>query len=56
MGRMGKIYLGRPLAIKSRRELLETVRPNQRRFLRADTGDLPPIEPESQLAAVAGGL
>ncbi|HUL74057.1 MAG TPA: hypothetical protein VLT86_13205 [Vicinamibacterales bacterium] len=50
MGRMGKIYLGRPLPIKTRKELLATVRPNQRRFLRADTGDLPAPEPELQTA------
>jgi radical SAM superfamily enzyme YgiQ (UPF0313 family) len=41
MGRMGKIYLGRPLAIKTRKELLATIKPAQRVFLRADTGDLP---------------
>src|SRR5262245_40475076 len=45
MARMGKIYLGRPLTIKSRKELLATVRPAQRRFLRADTGDLPEMPP-----------
>jgi radical SAM superfamily enzyme YgiQ (UPF0313 family) len=50
MGKMGKIYLGRPLRIKSRKELLATVRPNQRRFLRADAGDLPEQEPELQTA------
>jgi radical SAM superfamily enzyme YgiQ (UPF0313 family) len=43
MGRMGKIHLGRPLAVKTRAELLATVRPNQRRYLRDDTGDLPPL-------------
>jgi radical SAM superfamily enzyme YgiQ (UPF0313 family) len=48
MGKMGKIYLGRPLRIKSRKELLETVRPNQRKFLRADTGDVP--GPQSAVA------
>ena len=41
MARMGKIYLGRPLAIKTRKELLATIKPAQRVFLRADTGDLP---------------
>jgi hypothetical protein len=51
MGRMGRIYLGRPLAIKTRRELLATVRPNQRRFLREDAGDIP--EPEPDLRATA---
>lgn len=45
MGRLGKIHVGRPMAIKSRRELLQTVRSSQRRFLRADTGDLPEIPP-----------
>ena len=34
MGRMGKIHLGRPLAIRSRAELLATIRPTQRRYLR----------------------
>jgi radical SAM superfamily enzyme YgiQ (UPF0313 family) len=48
MGKMGKIHLGRPLRIKSRKELLETVRPNQRKFLRADTGDVP--DPQSAVA------
>ena len=43
MARLGKIHVGRPLAIKSRKELLETVKPSQRRFLREDTGDLPEL-------------
>jgi radical SAM superfamily enzyme YgiQ (UPF0313 family) len=41
MARAGKIHLGRPLAIKTRRELLATVKPHQRRYLRDDTGDMP---------------
>ena len=41
MARMGKIYLGKPLNIKSREELLATIRPQLRRYLRADTGNLP---------------
>jgi hypothetical protein len=48
MARMGKLYSTRPLPIKSRKELLETVRPSQRRFLRPDTGDLPEIPPVSE--------
>jgi radical SAM superfamily enzyme YgiQ (UPF0313 family) len=53
MDRMGKIYVGRPINIKSRRELLATVRPNLRKFLRADTGDLPSNAPaEGVLASV----
>jgi hypothetical protein len=38
---LGAIYAGRPLAIKTRKELLETIRPSQWRFLREDTGDIP---------------
>ena len=41
MARWGKIHLGRPLKIKSRKELLETVKPSMRRYLRPDTGDMP---------------
>ncbi|HEY7183061.1 MAG TPA: radical SAM protein [Blastocatellia bacterium] len=41
MARMGKIYLGKPLKTKTRKELLEAVRPNQRQYLREDCGDLP---------------
>jgi radical SAM superfamily enzyme YgiQ (UPF0313 family) len=45
MAKMGKLYVGRPLALKTRKQLLETIRPNHRRYLRADTGDLPPMPP-----------
>src|SRR6187401_1976272 len=45
MGAMGKIHVGRPITVKSRKELLATVRPAQRVFLRADAGDLPEFEP-----------
>ncbi len=41
MNKMGKIYIGKPLQVKSRKELLETVKPHQWQFLRADNGDLP---------------
>jgi hypothetical protein len=41
MVRMGKLHQGRRLPIKTRQELLATIRPTQRRFIRADTGDLP---------------
>jgi radical SAM superfamily enzyme YgiQ (UPF0313 family) len=41
MGRLGKVYLGRPIAVKSRKALLATLRPAQRGFLRDDTGDVP---------------
>ena len=41
MARMGKIYPGTPLKIKSRKELLSTIRPQLQKHLRADTGDMP---------------
>src|SRR4029453_12636404 len=41
MAKMGKIHVGVPLPIQDRKALLETIRPAQRRFLRADAGDLP---------------
>jgi hypothetical protein len=45
MAKMGKIHVGTPLAIKDRKTLLASVRTAQRRFLRADTGDLPEMPP-----------
>ncbi|MDX2034628.1 MAG: radical SAM protein [Blastocatellia bacterium] len=41
MASMGKIYTGKPLQTKSRKELLQTIRPNQWQYLREDCGDLP---------------
>jgi hypothetical protein len=41
MGKLGKIYIGQPINVKTRKELLATVKPHQRQFLRADCGDLP---------------
>jgi radical SAM superfamily enzyme YgiQ (UPF0313 family) len=41
MARMGKIYRGRPLRIKSRKELLATIKPQHWKYLREDNGDLP---------------
>jgi radical SAM superfamily enzyme YgiQ (UPF0313 family) len=37
----GRLYKGKPLAIKTRKELLQTIRPNHWRHLREDTGDVP---------------
>jgi hypothetical protein len=39
--RMGKIYLGKPLKTKTRKELIANVRPHYLQYLRADNGDLP---------------
>jgi hypothetical protein len=41
MAAMGKVYIGKPLNVKTRKQLLETVKPGHWRFLRADNGDLP---------------
>ena len=41
LGQMGKIYVGKRLKTKTRRELLATIRPNHRQYLRTDNGDLP---------------
>jgi hypothetical protein len=39
--RMGKIYSGKPLKVKTRRELLASLKPKDWQYLRADNGDLP---------------
>jgi hypothetical protein len=41
MEHMGRIYIGRPLKTKTRRELLASIRPAFWRYLRPDTGDTP---------------
>jgi hypothetical protein len=41
MAKMGRLHIGRPLQVKTRKELLATIRPNQWRHLRPDTGDVP---------------
>ena len=39
--RMGKIYPGKPLKVKSRKELIASLKPRDWQYLRADNGDLP---------------
>jgi hypothetical protein len=39
--RLGGLHRGQPLSIRTRAELLTTIRPHHWKFLRADTGDLP---------------
>ncbi len=41
LARMGKIYLGRPLKTKTRKELIASIKPHYWQYLRADNGDLP---------------
>ena len=38
---MGKIYHGKPLRIKSRKELIASMKPHYWQYLRSDNGDLP---------------
>jgi radical SAM superfamily enzyme YgiQ (UPF0313 family) len=56
MVRMGKIYPGKPLKIKSRRELLAAIRPQFWKNLRRDTGDLPDIREPERLRPTAGTI
>jgi hypothetical protein len=60
MAKMGKMYRGKPLPFKTRRELLATVKPQQRKYLRKDNGDLPDAwgslgqeEPTTQLPVLS---
>jgi radical SAM superfamily enzyme YgiQ (UPF0313 family) len=46
MDSMGKIYVGRPINVKTRKQLLATIKPHQLQFLRADCGDLPDNMPK----------
>jgi hypothetical protein len=39
---MGKLYKGRPINVKTRAELLASIKPNYWKYLREDAGDLPP--------------
>jgi radical SAM superfamily enzyme YgiQ (UPF0313 family) len=41
MERMGKIYVGKPLKTKTRKELIASLKPHYLQYLRADNGDLP---------------
>ncbi|MBL8290941.1 MAG: hypothetical protein JNN08_03840 [Bryobacterales bacterium] len=59
MAKMGKIYMGRPMTVKSRKELLSTIKPQHWKHLREDNGDLPdgwqkaPPEPATELRVVS---
>jgi hypothetical protein len=41
LAKMGKIYPGKPIEVKTRKELIATLKPNMVKHLRADCGDLP---------------
>jgi len=51
MGRMGKIYTGKPIKVKSRKELIASLKPHYLQYRRADNGDLPEgYVPQAQTA------
>jgi len=53
MAKCGKIYRGRPLRIRSRKELLATIKPQHWSYLREDNGDLPDgWEPQRPIPAL----
>jgi hypothetical protein len=59
--KMGKIYMGKPLKTKTRKELIASVRPNYWQHFRPDNGDLPsevviPLQPESASSALAASV
>jgi radical SAM superfamily enzyme YgiQ (UPF0313 family) len=54
MGAMGKIHVGRPMTVRTRKELLASIKPSLRKFLRPDTGDVPEeYSDEAELSVVA---
>lgn len=59
---LGKIYLGKPMKTKSRKELIQGVRPNYWPYFRADNGDLPEEfangspEPKRDATAISAAL
>jgi hypothetical protein len=54
LAKMGRIYRGKPMKVKTRAELLKTIKPQHWKFLRSDNGDLPGDPPEEAAAAGAG--
>jgi len=53
---MGKIYMGKPLEIKSRKGLIAKIRPRFWKFLRADAGDLPEPTDLERIRGIARSL
>ncbi len=57
LARFGKIYLGKPLRTKTRKELIAAVKPHYWQFFRGDCGDLPDgYTPPAQKQRVAEAL
>jgi hypothetical protein len=45
MERMGKIYIGKPIKVKTRKELIASLKPHYWQYFREDNGDLPEAYP-----------
>jgi radical SAM superfamily enzyme YgiQ (UPF0313 family) len=57
MGRLGKIYTGRPIKVKSRKELIAGLKPHLWQYFREDNGDMPEgYQPAPRTARASVGL
>jgi radical SAM superfamily enzyme YgiQ (UPF0313 family) len=55
MAKMGKIYIGKPLKVKTRAELIADCKEHYWQFFREDNGDLPATAARPQAHAAAAG-
>jgi radical SAM superfamily enzyme YgiQ (UPF0313 family) len=54
--RLGTLHRARPLPIKTRAELLRSINSRYQRYLRADTGDVPPPDEASAEGAISSSV
>jgi len=54
--RAGKLYGGRPLQVKTRAELLASIKPHHWKYLREEAGDLPGERPQTTGRSPAAGV
>jgi hypothetical protein len=52
MYKSGKLYQPKRLEVKTRAELLASIRPGYWKYLRADCGDLPQAAPQAEAVPV----
>ena len=52
--KLGNLYEGRPLKVKTRAEMLESIKPGYWQFLHEDNGDIPIPKPDATVAVQAG--
>ena len=56
LAKMGKIYTGKPIEVKTRAELLATLKPNMLKHMREDCGDIPGEELARRAATATKGF